>query len=255
MKEHIIGILENMRANLQGKHDAFLGTRGEIPRKNFKLGLSWAIDSIEVAMMEIEGYLDDVLPPQTEVTDEKIKDYCFNEHGQFEDIAYKSIKWYRDNHLPSKGDEKKDWKCDIPGCGKKAPQNDIFCKEHRNADENLSELEKEMKELSEFRYPPQKSDELVDKISRQFYNKCKHLKNYITGDLSFNWESCKDCDLHDIELESLPLGQDGNVIRDICFHIWHESILINYCPVCGHKFDIDQKVTTKKCYLCGYKFN
>ena len=63
MKEHIIGILENMRANLQGKHDAFLGTEGEIPRKNFKLGLSWAISSIEDSIMEIEGYLDDVHPP------------------------------------------------------------------------------------------------------------------------------------------------------------------------------------------------
>ena len=31
----------------------------------------------------------------------------------------------------SKGKKKKaDWTCDIPGCGKKARQTSIFCKEH-----------------------------------------------------------------------------------------------------------------------------
>jgi len=33
--------------SLQFKHDAFLGTKGEEARKQFKLGLSWAIDSLE----------------------------------------------------------------------------------------------------------------------------------------------------------------------------------------------------------------
>jgi hypothetical protein len=28
-------------------------------------------------------------------------------------------------------DDKEKWICDIPGCGKVAPQNDIFCKDHR----------------------------------------------------------------------------------------------------------------------------
>ena len=34
--------------NLKSKQSAFLGTEGEAPRRNFKLGLDWGIDSIEM---------------------------------------------------------------------------------------------------------------------------------------------------------------------------------------------------------------
>ena len=38
---------ENIIEQLQSKHDAYLGTKGEENRQAFKNGLAWAIDTIE----------------------------------------------------------------------------------------------------------------------------------------------------------------------------------------------------------------
>ena len=38
---------EKIIEQLQSKHDAFLGTKGELSRQRFKDGLMWAIDTIE----------------------------------------------------------------------------------------------------------------------------------------------------------------------------------------------------------------
>jgi hypothetical protein len=38
---------EKIIEQLQSKHDAFLGTEGELSRQRFKDGLSWAIDTVE----------------------------------------------------------------------------------------------------------------------------------------------------------------------------------------------------------------
>jgi hypothetical protein len=38
---------EKIIEQLQSKHDAFLGTDGELSRQIFKDGLSWAIDTVE----------------------------------------------------------------------------------------------------------------------------------------------------------------------------------------------------------------
>jgi len=38
---------EKIIEQLQSKHDAFLGTKGELSRQGFKDGLLWAIDTIE----------------------------------------------------------------------------------------------------------------------------------------------------------------------------------------------------------------
>ncbi len=38
---------EKIIEQLQSKHDAFLGTKGEEQRQAFKRGLSWAIDTVE----------------------------------------------------------------------------------------------------------------------------------------------------------------------------------------------------------------
>ena len=38
---------EKIIEQLQSKHDAFLGTKGEQQRQAFKRGLSWAIDTVE----------------------------------------------------------------------------------------------------------------------------------------------------------------------------------------------------------------
>jgi len=38
---------EKIIEQLQSKHDAFLGTEGELSRQRFKDGLMWAIDTIE----------------------------------------------------------------------------------------------------------------------------------------------------------------------------------------------------------------
>ena len=54
MKAEEKKIIEQSIKNLQYKHDTFLGTEGEKSRRDFKLGLSWGIDSIETALREIE---------------------------------------------------------------------------------------------------------------------------------------------------------------------------------------------------------
>ena len=38
---------EKIIEQLQNKHDAFLGTNGELSRQRFKDGLEWAIDTVE----------------------------------------------------------------------------------------------------------------------------------------------------------------------------------------------------------------
>jgi len=38
---------EKIIEQLQSKHDAFLGTAGELSRQRFKDGLSWASDTVE----------------------------------------------------------------------------------------------------------------------------------------------------------------------------------------------------------------
>lgn len=45
----IVGVQEvqDIIDHLQDKHDAFLGTQGEVARQSFKNGLSWAIGSLE----------------------------------------------------------------------------------------------------------------------------------------------------------------------------------------------------------------
>ena len=99
------------------------------------------------------------------------------------------------------------------------------------------------------------TNEFIEKISLSFFNNCMHVHKYITNDTEFNWQDCKDCDLCEVELKNRPLGNGVNsVIRDICFHVWHNDILINYCTVCGHQFTDDQRVSHKKCFNCGYRF-
>ena len=46
---------EKIIEQLQDKHDAFLGTEGELSRQRFKDGLMWAIDTIKT-LTEIHEY-------------------------------------------------------------------------------------------------------------------------------------------------------------------------------------------------------
>jgi hypothetical protein len=62
---------EKIIENLQSKHDAFLGTKGEKQRQSFKKGLSWAIDCIE-SLTEIDRCENKEIPEGTITLTERV---------------------------------------------------------------------------------------------------------------------------------------------------------------------------------------
>jgi len=80
----------------------------------------------------------------------------------------------------------------------------------------------EVVKIDKHNHTIQKYVTLDTKEFRKLFNKlCKHLPSYEGGKYSskFEWSKCRDCILHDI-----PHGH-----RDLCFFIWHESMLEGSC--------------------------
>ena len=88
-----------------------------------------------------------------------------------------------------------------------------------------------------------------------FFSKCKHKYEYKNNDTEFDWQNCKDCDLCKKPITEITLGGVfDDIIRDVCFHVWHQNMLINFCVNCGKVLTIDEKVTYKKCFKCFHEF-
>ena len=59
-------------------------------------------------------------------------------------------------------------------------------------------------------------------ILRIFKLECKHQKEFELGEYKaqFNWGGCKEC-----VCGFIPFIVGENVLRDVCFAIWHNEII------------------------------
>lgn len=69
---------------------------------------------------------------------------------------------------------------------------------------------------------PYAAPEMKEKtILRLFKLECKHQKEYENGERvsPFKWQDCKDC-----ICAFIPYLVGDNILRDVCFAVWHSEI-------------------------------